>query len=312
MTVAWLMGGWRLRASTGLGGLVLVLLIIGWVVPWSARWDEWAAMRSPRANHGASEPSGHGLRAMTLNLDSRSTDLEQLRATLARHAPDLIALQEAPVGTEKILPAGWSSVRRGDLLIACRWPVTEHDVIWREKTPERWPRPIGLIAQVDHPHGVFCCATLHPLTPRFGLLNMLDRRTILAVDRVDRWEDETRVRWNEHRRMAAAVQALDGPVIVMGDFNAPVESRIYQTQWGQYHNAFSRCGWGRGHTIRIEVRSWELAARIDHILTSPNWRSHQVWLGEPVGSEHLPVFAQLSRAASAQPLGVAPPPSSPR
>jgi len=287
---AWLTGTWQRCGASLLSGLIVLLLIVGWVIPWSAYWDELVAPTSSQT------AGAHQLQVMTLNLDGQRTDLHLLQAAIAQNPIDLVALQEAPAGTEKVFPPDWHALRRGDLVIGSRWPITEKQVILRTNVPNRWPRPVGLIAVIDHPDAAFTCATLHPLTPRFGLMNLLDRRTLISLNRLDQWENETRWRWDEHRRLAAEIGASDGPVIVLGDFNAPVESRIYQTCWGQYRNAFSRAGWGSGQTIRIEVSRLTLTARIDHILTSNHWVTRRCWVGAPVGSQHLPVLAQFSRS----------------
>ncbi len=279
-------GTFRQRLAVVASGLVAAFWIVGWVVPLPKLWEDWSGTRSDFVP-GSPEP----LQVMTLNMDGGRTDLNALKMVLSDPQLDLIALQEAPPEAEQVLPSGWSALRRGDLVIASRWPVEELQVIMREKV--RWPRPIGLVAKIQHPKGEFVCGAIHPLTPRVGLMNLLDRSTLFALDRLDLWEQETQRRWDEHRRLSSEIGMVSGPLLVLGDFNAPVESRIYQTYWGRYRNAFSRSGWGPGQTIRIEERLFTLTARIDHVLTSNDWLTRRSWVGEPLGSLHLPVFAQL-------------------
>jgi endonuclease/exonuclease/phosphatase (EEP) superfamily protein YafD len=76
---------------------------------------------------------------------------------------------------------------------------------------------------------------------------------------------------------------------VAGDFNAPVESVIYQESWGDWTNAFSAAGWGFGRT---RMSRW-IRARIDHILSDDRWVVHRSWVGPDVGSDHRPLFAEL-------------------
>jgi endonuclease/exonuclease/phosphatase (EEP) superfamily protein YafD len=79
------------------------------------------------------------------------------------------------------------------------------------------------------------------------------------------------------------------PLLVAGDFNLPVESRIYRESWGGFINAFSRSGRGFGFT---RFNGW-IRVRIDHVLAGPGWRVDRAWVGPDVGSDHRPVVADL-------------------
>jgi endonuclease/exonuclease/phosphatase (EEP) superfamily protein YafD len=79
------------------------------------------------------------------------------------------------------------------------------------------------------------------------------------------------------------------PTIVAGDFNLPVESAIYRTHWGDLRNAFSRAGIGTGYTKH--TRYW--GVRIDHVLASGDIGTHRSFVGRDVGSDHLPLIADL-------------------
>jgi vancomycin resistance protein VanJ len=76
---------------------------------------------------------------------------------------------------------------------------------------------------------------------------------------------------------------------VAGDFNTPVESRIFQEHWGDFADAFSRVGIGLGTT---KYNGW-IRIRIDHVLTNDAWRPVRVRLWEDVGSDHRPLIADL-------------------
>ena len=82
-------------------------------------------------------------------------------------------------------------------------------------------------------------------------------------------------------------------MIVMGDFNMPVESTIYRRCWPRLADAFSTSGWGFGFTKTSEKRGWSYGARIDHVLFSPPWRCLRCWVGGEIGSDHLPLVAEF-------------------
>ena len=76
-------------------------------------------------------------------------------------------------------------------------------------------------------------------------------------------------------QMAANIQ---GPLILAGDFNMPADSTVYRATWGRFNNAFSRSGFGFGHTERPGSFGWLFGVRIDHILSGPHWRPCRCWV----------------------------------
>jgi endonuclease/exonuclease/phosphatase (EEP) superfamily protein YafD len=82
------------------------------------------------------------------------------------------------------------------------------------------------------------------------------------------------------------------PTLVAGDFNTPVESRIFQASWGDFTDAFSSAGFGLGFT---KDNGW-IKVRIDHVLTGPGWHVDHVATGRDFGSDHWPVIVDLTLA----------------
>jgi vancomycin resistance protein VanJ len=80
---------------------------------------------------------------------------------------------------------------------------------------------------------------------------------------------------------------------VFGDFNMPLESAIFRRCWSPLADAFSTAGWGFGFTKTSEKRGWSYGARIDHVLFSPPWRCLRCWVAGDIGSDHLPLVAEL-------------------
>lgn len=82
--------------------------------------------------------------------------------------------------------------------------------------------------------------------------------------------------------------------IVTGDFNLTTDSSIYRTFWSAYVNAFSVSEFGYGHTKLTKINIFSYTARIDHILSTPNFRSLRSWAGKNFGSDHLPLLADFT------------------
>jgi hypothetical protein len=57
---------------------------------------------------------------------------------------------------------------------------------------------------------------------------------------------------------------------------------------------YEDAGWGYGYT-RPSRYPW---FRIDHILASPEWVFTRCWVGPDLGSDHLPLIAEVVLPAS--------------
>lgn len=79
--------------------------------------------------------------------------------------------------------------------------------------------------------------------------------------------------------------------IVLGDFNAPPESRIQRQYWVGYDNAFAGAGLGFGFT---RYNGW-IRARIDHVLLAGGLEAVGATVAEDVGSDHRPVLVRIRR-----------------
>lgn len=271
-------------------GLWTLYFVVGWVVPFQSIATTWK--NAMTANIDIPSPT-LSICIMTFNLDGQRDDLNALGELLVREQCDVVVLQEAPEDCAANLPIGWYHVAATDLVIAARWPIGDLQQVKRSAVPGRWPRPIALIATVNHPIAPFRVVNLHPYSPRVGLTTLLDRRTIIAPERSGPWKEEAQWRWAEHHSIHEAISTADFPLIVAGDFNVPVESRIYRRYWASYGNAFSNAGWGPGHTIRIDSYGLNLSTRIDHILACGRWTTIHATVKSSLASEHRPLLATL-------------------
>lgn len=132
-------------------------------------------------------------------------------------------------------------------------------------------------AIVDHPTGPIRVLAIHPLSP-------------MSIERTE-WRDA------ELRRVAELCADRDIPTIIMGDFN--------ETPYGEAFNDLLRVtGYTAARTVKgfsptwpsardaIEIPSF-LRIPIDHIVVSPHFRTERFDVGVQIGSDHLPVIADL-------------------
>jgi vancomycin resistance protein VanJ len=235
-------------------------------------------------------------RVITCNVEGQRGGGEALQRLIAMHQPDAVALQECSWNDKqltRIFPEDWHIRQAGSLLIATPHPIIqthEHRVL---RPPSSWTRINGLYCVIDGPLEPVGVCSVHMRTPREGLYTILDRRTGVSLDRSGAVTEEIEWRRVESEDLAAWLRAWDTPTVVAGDFNMPVDSAIYRRYWSDWSNAFNRSGWGFGATKITRIRGIRYGLRIDHILADRKFSTTQARVIGPIGSDHLPLMADL-------------------
>ena len=152
-----------------------------------------------------------------------------------------------------------------------------------------------LLVSVESPYGEIGLCNVHLPSPRYGLCEVVDRHTLLAPARTAQLGRETTNREDQSAAIEKAAAELLPDAIVGGDFNMPTDSAIYRRDWSGYSNAFSSSGLGFGYTILSPYRGCPFGIRIDHVLCGPSWAPVTAWVGPDLGSDHLPLIADLRR-----------------
>jgi vancomycin resistance protein VanJ len=225
------------------------------------------------------------VRVLTCNVqEDKATGLPELIAT---EVPDLVVVQECqPDGdwlADHLLGRGWHVHRLGGLGLVSRFPIVDIHVLPLDEAASGGGTVIHY--ELSGPTGPLNVFAVHLETPRDGL------EAVLA----EKWRGVPALRANidlrlrESEAASRLIARAQGPTIVAGDFNLPVESLIYRRYWSSLANAFSRAGRGRGHSKFTS----KFGIRIDHILTGPGWRARRAKVGPYVGSDHRPVIADL-------------------
>jgi endonuclease/exonuclease/phosphatase (EEP) superfamily protein YafD len=269
-----------LLAPLALAALVVVWPIMGF------RTGMWRLVP-----HGAGLP----VRVVTFNVDGGERLALQLQNFLDDLKPDVVAFQECGDNLQAVIKAlpGWQHHVVRELCLMSRYPILESDVMDRsalEQVNESRDAGIGGSGDVaryflETPAGGVTITNLQLETPRKGLEGLLDGTFDLG-----RLRGNTELRVIESRLARRWVNKGHAPTLIAGDFNTPVESRIFQESWGDFTDAFSSAGFGLGFT---KDNGW-IKVRIDHVLTGPGWHVDRVATGLAFGSDHLPVIVDLT------------------
>jgi vancomycin resistance protein VanJ len=253
-------------------GAVAVGPVMGFCIPWRA----WLSQGSGQA------PT---IRVLTCNVEADYRDPAPLGGLVLSASPDIAVIQEWywRYDPASVFPGpNWHIRIEGEYGIASRYPILEVESF--RPTP---PRHAAARFTLQTPTGILHVVSLHPISVRNGLAalieNPLGGGSALAGNIADRWLESLLIsQW---------ISRLQGPVLVAGDFNLPCDSAIFRDCWSRYSDAFTEGGLGFGYTRFTNLHG----IRIDHILVNSSWRVHRCWVGPDVGSDHLPLIADLGR-----------------
>lgn len=249
-----------------------------------------------RVHPGRSEADVEGVpghvRIVTLNAaDSRRVAYD-LPALLEIWQPDIVALQECGRNVAPVVWAtrGWYRQIAGrGLCLLSRYPIERVELMDRSALEDvRAASSIGGAGYVVRytlrlPGGVVRLTNLHLETPRKGFEAAM-RGSLRGLS------GNTQLRRIESRLARRWAEGAGGPLLVVGDFNTPVESRIFQAHWGDFDDAFSVAGTGFGYT---KYNGW-IRARIDHVLAGDGWRVDRARVGRDAYSDHRPLIVDLT------------------
>jgi vancomycin resistance protein VanJ len=203
---------------------------------------------------------------------------------------DVAAIQECgrrlAEGLQRL--PGWHVDTRSGLCLVSRFEIGE--VVEMDRDALEFAGGSGMVVtySLDPSGEPFHVTNIHLETPRAGFELIRAGR---LVEGVSKTREKSLLRNVELKRARSWVDRFQGPHIVAGDFNTAPESRSYRAYWRDWQNAFSRMGRGFGGT---RLNGW-IRARIDHVLADRSWTIVRAWLGEDLGSDHLPMMTDLRR-----------------
>lgn len=244
--------------------------IMGFCVPWQSFLGD--------------RPAGQPFRVLTCNMHYWTRDTRPLAQLIADLTPDIVALQEWPLDShlDLLAEAGWHMKRTPRLFLASRFPIRQAAIIGNNSYG-----PEGSVGhyQLETPVGLVHVFVLHFASPRRGIFEVIHEEEEGPVS----VETNISRRWDQTETVLEATAPIEGPQLVLGDFNTPPQSRIFDRLWYRYTDAFSAAGWGWGYTFY----GGHTMVRIDHILAGQGWFCNRCWVGPNIGSPHQPVIADL-------------------
>jgi endonuclease/exonuclease/phosphatase (EEP) superfamily protein YafD len=254
------------------------LLVLGPVIGFRSGWR--ALLHS--------EDPGKDLTVVSFNAIGGQTLFWSPANLLADWDADIIAFQECGTAFGAALARfpGWHFDSRGSLCLLSRFEIVDTAEMDWEAFEFAGGSGRVITYQLDLDGRRVFFTNLHLETPREGFELIRAGRLTRGIHKV---REKSFLRGVELRRAHAWTDRFDGPHIVAGDFNTPVESRSYREAWERWQNTFSVAGSGVGGT---RLNGW-IRVRIDHILVDDDWTVVDAWIEDDVGSDHRPIAARI-------------------
>jgi len=280
--VAWLHA--RLLIPLAMGALIVLGPVMGFRIGWRRLLPA---------------PAGQHVRVVSFNVGGNRLPALMLPSVLDRWQAQIVGLQECGeslAAAVRLVP-GWHVHVSRDLCFLSRYPIREAAVMDRsaldrvkQSEPDE-PGGAGYVVRfvLDGPAGPIRAANLHLETPRKGLEGLMARD-------LRRMRNNTEIRGIEARLAREWVTTGSGPLLVLGDFNTPVESVFFRDNWGDLADAFETAGMGFGIT---KHNGW-IGARIDHVLTSDEWHVDRAIVDEQRISDHSALIVDVTLRTSAR------------
>ena len=289
----------------------------GYSSPWSfcCRWALWRRSRAllvpatlstalfcgiyghlylPRLPVGTSDPT---FTVMAYNVLSRNRDAERVADVIEAHNPDVVGLHELePAMAEALedrLAAHYPYREVKDDAwcgLFSRYPIAQCEFFWmrRDGSVPRWAEGywgqkcvldvdgeevtvFNVHLRISHLRGE------HP----FGL-------PIFVPVEFDKGNHEA-----DLRDLLTRVEQVEGPVVVVGDFNLTDQQRSYEALTTHLHDAHRESGWGMGFTYSSFSETGPFLWRVDYVFHSSELVALSTGIGDHGGSDHRPVVAQL-------------------
>jgi len=238
----------------------------------------------------ASKEVGPSFTVMSYNLWGGNDQYDSIVGAINEMAPDVVGLQEINDRIANEIQRDLADrypyrVIDGDQAVFSRFPIVDRALLLIGD--ERAPIPVQhIVLDVDGRRiGI---VNAHPHSPALMASRFLGLRLGYPSGLANHFRDL------EVREMMRAVEKIEGPLIVLGDFNLTDMQAVYGEMTQMLLDAHREAGYGLGFT-RTPVRGIGPATwRIDFVFYTPELTALSTRTGDFAGSDHRPVVAELA------------------
>jgi endonuclease/exonuclease/phosphatase (EEP) superfamily protein YafD len=231
---------------------------------------------------------------MSYNVWGGNDRFDSIVSAIKEYSPDVVGLQEI---TDRIADEikgpltdlyPYQVIEDGQAIFS-RFPIVSHDVwlIGDDQIP----------ISVQH-------VELDVAGQRIGVINAHPHSPALRASRIPGFKlGYPSGLWSQHRdwevrELMEVIATIDGPLVVLGDFNLTNLQVVYGEMTQTLRDAHADVGYGLGFT-RTPLRGTGPATwRIDYVFHTPELIALSITNGDFGGSDHRPVVAELAFRSS--------------
>lgn len=254
-----------------------------------------------RWNHPDGIKDAPALRLMTYNVRQLKMaynlpSAEFISQFIREQSVDIICLQEIPetykeTDLKQLFPTMsycvLTDIKEGNLQLAIlsKYPLDNQKTLSFDERPNS-----GLVANMTIGQDTIQIFNCHLQTTGWNLLNK-DRRKSTTFDAFHIISDNMIYRSRQAEKIQQEIKKSTNPVIVCGDFNAPVVSYTYHTVKGKLQDAFAEAGRGYSYSYVYFRKLF----RIDHVFyDNKKLQATGYDIGKIDYSDHAPILVDFN------------------
>ena len=233
--------------------------------------------------------TGPEFTVLTHNVLGSNEDVDALVASIDGHEPDFFGLRElAGPMAQALEPHLAKQYPHHRVEPGCgfwsRYPILEYERFQLVEGEGGWAQQLTL----DMEGREVIVISVHPRSPpAYGFpLSELPARLPGAL--ADKGRDA------DLQALVAHLEGLEGPLVVIGDFNATDQHAFHRRLTRCLRDAHRESGWGMGLTYSRWPEVGQALWRIDYVFHSPELVAVSARTGDYAGADHRPVIARLA------------------
>lgn len=232
--------------------------------------------------------NGQAFTVMTYNIFMANTHVDAIAAAIEKENPDIIGIHEITPLNVEFLDEPFAErypYRRIDkwMGLLSKYPILEYKFFRLSDGEGTWAQRFVL----DIDGNEVTLYNVHPPSPPLVGINPFGLPIGIPTGFLNKWRDA------DIRDLVSRLDQVDGPLLVIGDFNIVDQQNMYEPLTDYLRDAHRESGWGMGFTFSRYPQSAPSMWRIDYVFHSTDMVAVSATTGDYGGSDHRPVIAKL-------------------
>lgn len=226
---------------------------------------------------------------LTYNVLYTNKDVDAVAVEIEKHAPDFFGLRELESPLVEALKSRFAERYPYHRVepnsgFWSRYPILSYEAFHLVEGEGTWAQQFVL----DVDGREVNVLSVHPRSPPVYGRPLSEVLAVLPSEFPNRDRDA------DLGGLLLRLEEIDGPLVVIGDFNATDQQSFYAPLARRLRDAHRESGWGMGFTFSRRPDVGLALWRIDHVFYTPDLVALSTRVGNYGGSDHRPVIARLA------------------